>query len=83
MSKPIDFSFYKNSKNFVYFSIRPYLQPNDFGRVWFRINNFKKYLYIYKYKVYDEWINLFNSTLRDKWTTFGFYIPKELRKSNF
>jgi len=79
MSKPIDLSFYKNSKNFVYFSVRPYLEPNDFGAIACGIDNFEKNLFIYSAD--GEMIDLFN--LRDKWTTLGFYIPKELRKSNF
>jgi len=79
MSKSIDLSFYKNSKNFVYFSVRPYLQPNDFGAIVCGIDNFEKNLFIYC--IDGEMIDLFN--LRDKWTTFGFYIPKELRKNDF
>ena len=78
ISKALDLSSYKNSKTFGYFSVRPYLKPNDFGGIACGIDDLEKILIIYSAD--GEMIDLLN--LRDKWTTLGFYIPREFRKSN-
>ena len=78
-SRNINLSPYKNSKTFGYFSVRPYLKPDDFGGVAVGIDDFEKMLFMYTAdgEIID-WLGL-----RGKWTTLSFYIPKELREFNF
>lgn len=79
ISKNINLSSYKNYKTFGYFSVRPYLKPNDLGGIGVGIDDLEKFLFMYT--VDGEIIDSLG--LRDKWTTWSFYIPKELRKYNF
>jgi len=78
-SQVINLSPYKNYKTFGYFSVRPYLKPDDFGGVAVGIDDFEKMLFMYMAdgEIID-WLGL-----RGKWTTLSFYIPKELREFNF